>query len=139
MKLLWKVLHVVLLAALMLIHSGCGGPAGTGSTTTPKTSQTVSISVAPTSTTLTANGTAQFSAAVSGSTNNAVSWSVASGAGTVNSSGLYTAPASAGTATVMATSMADSGKTAMATVTITATVTGFKGTLKSIKKAGLSN
>ena len=123
MKLLWKALHVVLLITLTLIHSGCGGAAGAGSTTTPKTSGaagTVSVSVAPTSTTLAVNGTVQFTATVGGTSNTAVSWSVASGGGTVSSSGVYTAPASAGTATVMATSVADPSKTATATVTITA-------------------
>ena len=121
MKLLRKALHVVPLVALTLIHSGCGGAAGTGSTSGKGGSaQTVSIGVAPTTTTLTTNSTLQFTAAVSGTSNTAVSWSVASGAGTVSSSGVYTAPASAGTAKVMATSIADSSKTAMATVTIAA-------------------
>jgi hypothetical protein len=121
MKLLRKALHIVPLVALSLIYSGCGGAAGTGSTSgTGGSAQTVSVGVAPTNTMLTASGTVQFSAAVSGASNTAVSWSVASGAGTVTSSGLYTAPASAGTAAVMATSVADPSKTATATVTITA-------------------
>ena len=111
MKLLRKALHVVPLVALTLIHSGCGGAAGTGSTSGKGGSaQTVSIGVAPTTTTLTTNSTLQFTAAVSGTSNTAVSWSVASGAGTVSSSGVYTAPASAGTAKVMATSIADSSR-----------------------------
>ncbi len=82
---------------------------------------TVSVSVAPTSTTTTTNGTAQFTATVSGSTNTAVTWSAT--AGTVSSTGLYTAPGTAGTYTVTATSAADTTKSASASVSVSAAVT----------------
>ena len=65
----------------------------------------------------------QFTAAVTGSTNTAVTWSVASGGGTVSTSGLYTAPSTAGTASVVATSVADPRSSALANVTINAPVT----------------
>lgn len=54
---------------------------------------TVGVSVAPTSSTVPLGGTQQFSATVTGTTNQAVSWS-ASG-GTISSTGLYTAPTGA--------------------------------------------
>jgi hypothetical protein len=122
MKLLWKALHIVLLATAALIHSGCAGTAGAGSTTTTKASgsaQMVSVGIAPTSTTLTANSAVQFTAAISGTSNTAVTWSMSGGGGTVSSSGMYAAPTTPGTATVMATSVADPSKTATASVTIT--------------------
>jgi DNA-binding beta-propeller fold protein YncE len=64
------------------------------------------------------NETFTFTAPVSGTSNQAVSWSV-SGVGTIDpSTGLYTAPATAGTATVTATSVADPTESASATVTV---------------------
>ncbi len=76
----------------------------------------VSISVSPTTANLQTGGQQTFSAAVSGTTNTAVTWT-ASG-GTVTSAGQYTAPSSAGTYTVTATSAADSTKSASAVVTV---------------------
>jgi DNA-binding beta-propeller fold protein YncE len=64
------------------------------------------------------NETFTFTASVSGSSNQTVTWTV-SGVGTINpNTGLYTAPATAGTATVTATSVADPTESASATVTI---------------------
>lgn len=79
----------------------------------------VVVSLAPTSVTLAAGGTQQFTATVTGGTNTGVTWS-ASG-GTISTSGLYTASAAAGTYTVKATSAADPTKSAAATVTVTVT------------------
>src|ERR1700730_14535247 len=57
-------------------------------------------------------GTSQCSAKVQGTENfsSAVTWSVSSGGGTINPSGLYTAPNTAGAATVQAASVQDSAK-----------------------------
>ncbi len=82
----------------------------------------VSVNINPINAVVAAGGTQQFSAAASGTANTAVTWSLASGSGTVSSTGLYTAPATAGSATVMATSVADPSKVAIATVTIAAPV-----------------
>lgn len=60
---------------------------------------------------------------MTGSTNTAVTWTVASGGGTISTSGLYTAPASAGTASVVATSVADTRSSALANITINAPTT----------------
>lgn len=71
------------------------------------------------------NGTRQFGARVSGSSNTAVDWSVSgagctgNGCGTVSPTGLYTGPTSLpvpGTVAVTATSKVDPGKSASATV-----------------------
>ncbi len=85
----------------------------------------VSISISPTSVTLSANQTQQFSAAVSGSTNTSVTWSMNPAAGTLSASGLYTAPASISSqqaVTVTATSLADPAKSAQAVVTLKPTI-----------------
>lgn len=64
------------------------------------------------------NETFTFSATVSGSSNTAVTWSL-TGVGTIDpNSGLYTAPATTGTATITASSTADPTESASATVTI---------------------
>lgn len=82
----------------------------------------VSVTVAPQAPSVTAGQTVKFSASVKGSSNTAVTWSVQEGApgGSVTASGLYTAPTAAGTFHVVATSRADSTKTARATVTVAA-------------------
>jgi hypothetical protein len=76
----------------------------------------VSISVSPVTTSLQSGGQQQFKASVSGTSNTGVAWS-ASG-GTVTTSGLYTAPSSAGTYAVTATSVADATKFISAVVTV---------------------
>jgi len=87
----------------------------------------VVVKISPTSAQVFAGDTKQFTATVTGTTNRAVSWSVSgagcagSACGTVDSSGLYTAPATVPTPSaiaVTATSQADSTKSASAVVTI---------------------
>ncbi len=67
---------------------------------------------------------------VTGTSNQAVAWSVTAGGGTIDpNSGLYTAPSTPGTATVTVTSVADNTQFASATVTI---VTAVDPTVTSI-------
>ena len=89
-------------------------------TVTVAASPTIVVSVSPTLTSLHSGGTQQFTATVTGSTNTGATWSAPGG--TISSSGMYTAPSTAGTYTVTATSVADSTKSASATVTVSATV-----------------
>ncbi len=65
--------------------------------------------------------TATFSATVTGTSNTAVTWSVQEGAagGTITSTGVYTAPANAGTYHVVAASAADASRSAVAPVAVT--------------------
>src|SRR5512147_1128104 len=85
----------------------------------------VVVTVSPTLVTLPLGNLQLFSATVSGTGNTAVTWSVngiAGGnatVGTINGSGLYTAPPFPIRATVTATSVADSTKSASATVNVT--------------------
>ena len=93
-------------------------------TVTTTTSSGVTVGMSPTSATLQAgSGTQTFTASVSGSTNTGVIWSL-SGIGGLTSSGntaVYTPPTSgSGSATLKATSVADSTKSASAQVTVTA-------------------
>ena len=76
----------------------------------------VSVTVSPTSASAQTGQQMQFTSTVSGTTNTAVTWT-ASG-GTVSTNGQYTAPSSAGTYTVTATSAADYTKSASAVVTV---------------------
>ncbi|MBB6051158.1 Ig-like domain-containing protein [Armatimonas rosea] len=81
----------------------------------------VSVALSPSSATISIRGTQSFSASVSGTTNQSVTWSVQeSTGGSISSSGLYTAPSTAGTYHVIATSVADPSKSAIATVTVQA-------------------
>jgi len=93
---------------------------------------TVSVTISPTSATVAAGGTQQFSAVVQNTSNTAVTWQVNgvtggnATVGTISSSGLYTAPGvvpNPATVTVTAVSQADATKSAAAQVTITATTT----------------
>jgi hypothetical protein len=78
----------------------------------------ISISVSPTAATVASGGTEQFSAQLTNTSNTAVTWSATSG--TVSTSGLFTAPTVTATTTVTiaATSVADTTKSASATVTV---------------------
>ncbi len=83
-----------------------------------------SVVVSPSTATVAASGTQQFTATITGGSNNSVTWSVdgvngGNGTvGTVSSSGLYTAPSSAGNHMVTATSMADTNNSASAVVSV---------------------
>lgn len=110
-----KQFATILLLGLFLPFAGCGG-GGHKSTPPP----TVSISVSPASPSVVLGATQQFSSTVTGSTSTAVTWST-SGPGTISSSGLYTAPATATTpvsVTVKATAQADASKSASAQISI---------------------
>jgi YVTN family beta-propeller protein len=86
----------------------------------------VRVQVTPTTATINAGDTQQFTATVTGSSNTAVTWEVnglaggdPNNGGTITSSGLYTAPATGATsATIKAVSGADGTTSGTATVTI---------------------
>lgn len=84
-------------------------------------SPVVSVSVTPGTTVLNDSQTQQFTAAVTGTSDTVVTWSLSSAAGSISSSGLYTAPGTISatqTITVTANSAADPSKSATATVTL---------------------
>lgn len=105
--------------ALILVISACGG--------SKSSSTTVSVTITPTSATVLTNQNQQFQATVTGGSTTVVTWEV-NGApfgnatvGTINSGGLYTAPLDVpnpASVTIAAIPVADTSKSATATVTI---------------------
>jgi Ricin-type beta-trefoil lectin domain/Pectate lyase superfamily protein len=97
----------------------CNGSANqTYALVTPASQTPVSISISPTSASIISGGTQQFADTVSGSANTAVTWSAS--AGSVSSTGLFTAPtvSTNTSATVTVVSQADTTKYASAMVTV---------------------
>ena len=99
-------------AAAVMLSTYCakdsGPPSGPGGSGTP-----ASIVVASASDTLATSGTMQFTATARDAAGNVVAitptWSVVSGAGTITSTGMFTAAATPGTTTIRATSGSVSG------------------------------
>ena len=117
-----KMLLATVAVSQVVLLSNCGS-----STSTEMSPAVVSVSVSSQSTSAVVGQSVQFNATVSGSSNTAVTWSVNSvaggnsSAGTVNSTGLYTAPAvppSPNTVAVQATSVADTTKMASVNLAI---------------------
>jgi hypothetical protein len=115
-----------LLIFSMACNLGNTSAAGSSTGSTQSAAQVV-VSVSPENVSVPSGQTAQFTAAVRGTSNTAVAWAVASingipAVGTINASGLYTAPAGVNSNTqvaVKATSMADQTASASAVVTVT--------------------
>ncbi|HEX8539989.1 MAG TPA: hypothetical protein VF664_21180, partial [Cystobacter sp.] len=86
----------------------------------------IHITLTPASATVLTGGSVTFTAEVTGATDTSVTWSIQEGdaGGTITSAGVYTAPAQAGTFTVVATSVADPTKKGTATVTVPAAQAG---------------
>ena len=87
----------------------------------------VTVSLSPLSATLYSGQSQQFTATVTNTGNTGVTWSISpSGTGAINSSGLYTAPATIGsqqTVTITAASQANSSVAASAVVTLMPPIT----------------
>jgi uncharacterized protein (TIGR03437 family) len=106
---------------VMITATSAADPTKSASATVQVT-PSVSVIVSPLSVTLAASQTYQFAAAVSGTTNTAVTWSLPPSLGTV-SNGLYTAPSTISASqnvTITATSVADPSKSATATIQLVA-------------------
>jgi hypothetical protein len=95
-------------------------------TVTPPPPAAVTVAVTPASGAVDACRTLAFTASVSGTADGAVTWSVQEGSagGTVTSGGVYTAPASAGTYHVVATSRAAPASSAAVAVVVAERVLG---------------
>jgi len=108
-----RVLTFALLITLGIAASSCGRGPSSGS-------PAGSVMVTPATANVYQGMTAQFQAQVVGHSNQAVTWSVKDGIGTIDSAGLYTAPrdASGGPFHVVATSQADSSAKGSADVTV---------------------
>ena len=100
----------IILSIVILAVAGCGGGGSTAG---------ISVRVSPSSPLVETDGTQSYTAEVSGTADTAVTWSVQeAGGGTIaqtgDASSLYTAPSVASTYHVVATSVADASKTAIA-------------------------
>lgn len=123
----WRKVSTILALAAALGALGCGSNSSSG----------VSITVSPTTASVITNRTQQFSGAVTGNSNTAITWTLACATnvaantcGSIDAAGLYTAPATvptitsngtttvAPTVTITGTAQADKTKTATATLTI---------------------
>ncbi|HZU22098.1 MAG TPA: hypothetical protein VE998_04640, partial [Terriglobales bacterium] len=114
----------LLAIAACALLTGCGG----GSSSNTSTSNPVTITLVPSSATVTTGTTEQFTATVTNASNTAVTYQVnnvtggSSTTGTINTSGLYSAPNTVpnpNTVEIEAISQQDSSKKATASVTIT--------------------
>lgn len=108
-----------------------GSKAGTATVTVPATGTpaptVTTVAVSPSAPTVAGAATQQFTVTVTGTNSPAQTVTWAATAGSINSSGLFTAPAATGTSqtiTVMATSTVNGTKSGTATVTVPASVTG---------------
>ena len=109
-----------LIVCLILAAASCGGGGGTGNQTSPKAFSISSVSAVCTPSSIAMNTTSQCNAVVqgTGSFSSGVTWSANGGA--INANGLLTAPATASTLTVTATSAQDGTKSGTATVSVQA-------------------
>jgi hypothetical protein len=121
-------LSATLSVFMLFFLAACGGGSGSGSggggSTPPPV---IAVTISPTTATLGAGGTQQFTAAVTGTTNTSVQWEVNAvvggnaQTGTISTTGLYTAPTTLSQPTnftVTVVSVADNTKSANATVTV---------------------
>jgi hypothetical protein len=114
-----RFVSCVILLLLLALSTACGGGSNGGASTgTGNTVTAVSASCSPAS--IQVGQTSQCIATVTGSGtySTAVTWSASEGS--INSSGLFTAPNSVGSATITATSVQDMSKSATAPETVTA-------------------
>jgi hypothetical protein len=109
-----KIGALVLLALLGVLTDCGGGGGGSGNPIV------VSISLAPSTVNVIEGGIQFFTASITGTTNFGVNWAVQEGTagGSITSMGVYTAPNASGTFHVLATSQADTTRSATATVTV---------------------
>jgi hypothetical protein len=110
-----------LLLAIALASCSAAGTNSVESVPQPQP-QAVAVAVTPDAVQVQVGKTQAFQAVVTGSADTSVSWAVAEGTagGNVSTVGFYTAPGTAGTYHVVATSNADASKSATATLTVTA-------------------
>ncbi len=113
-------LHLGALALVIVAVVGVCGCGGGSTSSAPQPAPLITVTVTPNSITLSPGTTQTFAAAVTGTTDTAVTWSVQeSVGGTIDSTGLYKAPQdSTGTFHVVATSQANSAAKGIAAVAV---------------------
>jgi hypothetical protein len=118
----------LVLLILPVAVTGCGGGGGNPAEVP------IQVSISPPTANLNQGGAQSFSAVVTGTSNSAVTWGVQEGAagGAITSTGAYTAPNKSGTFHVIATSQADTSKSATATVNVAAAAISLNQTAVTI-------
>jgi hypothetical protein len=127
-----KVVRSCLLLSIFFLSVAACDPAAVSSTSSSGAAQTVTVTVSPSTVDLAAGASQAFAAAVSGTADLRVTWRVAAGNGTIDSSGNYTAPATTGDFQVTATSIADSAAVAVASVHVRASGAPASPTLAAV-------
>lgn len=108
----------IIAVAASAVISACGGDSGT-TEPPPPPPPPISVALTPTTATVNAGGTAEFSATVANTTNTAINWTASGGQVVPNgASATWTAPGRGGSYTITATSAADAARSATATVTV---------------------
>ncbi len=112
--------NLLIIFIALLAATGCGG-GSSGSQPSSPSSAISSVSVTCTLSSVAFSATSQCKATVqgTGSFSSAVTWTAS--AGTINATGLFTAPAASAMATITATSTQNTTKTGTATVTVQST------------------
>lgn len=129
--------HLLLLPMML----GCGGA------TAPPLAQHVTVTLSPSTVSLAASETQQFTATVTNTSNTAVTWAISgcssADCGAIDSGGLYTAPAFIAdtvTVKVVATSASDSSKSQQSTINLMPiSVSVFPWTTSSVVGDGTRN
>lgn len=106
----------------VLVSNSAGSVFSNAATLTVNPSQVITVTVSPKGATLPVGGQVILTATVVGTPNTEVGWAIVSGGGVLSNGNAasitYTAPASAGTATISASSQADSSKVDFTAITI---------------------
>jgi Galactose oxidase, central domain/Bacterial Ig-like domain (group 2) len=102
-----------------LFQLSCGSGSRAESNSQPSSSS-ISVKISPIAVSVPPGKSQQFSATVTGTDNFSITWSITEGdaGGSISGTGLYVAPAENGTFHVVATSQADSSKSATAEVLV---------------------
>lgn len=119
-KFLKQLATAVLVTAAACFSVGCAGFSSAAPAVPPAGAVSdVKVSISPTTATISSGGHQQFSATLTSTSNTAVIWRAS--AGTISSTGLYTAPAvnSPTTVTVTVVSVADGASAAASRLTVT--------------------
>lgn len=110
----------IALSLLAVAVTACGG-SDLGTNSDSPAASSIAVAAAPPSVEVVPLGTVAFQASVTGTVDTAVTWTVVEATGgTINSSGLYTAPSSTGTFHVIARSVANPSVYSTAVVVVTA-------------------
>ena len=111
---------LITLVSSLLFLSACSGFSTASPAQSSNNPPAIQVTVSPATATVVSAGTQQFTALVTNTSNVAVTWSASPG--TISSTGFYQAPTVTVTtsATVTATSVADTTKSGTASVTVTA-------------------